>query len=142
VDAVAASGPGSVLVETYAQGDNCGLTHQWNKGLREAQRLGAKYVCVVNNDLLFVSGEIPVAITPFGSARYVIPAAPGRQTSAGGTECKFNIRVQTLTEETFDTLVGASVARPRSITTNVIVTGQQSGMNVRIPVTITEFATS
>jgi hypothetical protein len=53
VDAVAASGPGSVLVETYAQGDNCGLTHQWNKGLREAQRLGAKYVCAANNDLLF-----------------------------------------------------------------------------------------
>jgi hypothetical protein len=107
-----------------------------------AELIDVNYSVEIDNDLLFVSGEIPVAITPFGSARYVIPAAPGRQTSAGGTECKFNIRVQTLTEETFDTLVGASVARPRSITTNVIVTGQQSGMNVRIPVTITEFATS
>lgn len=107
-----------------------------------AELIDVNYSVELDNDLLFVSGEIPVAVTPFGTARYVIPAAAGRQTSAGGTECKFNIRVQTLTEEVFDTLVGAGVAKPRSITTTIVVTGQQSGMNVRIPVTITEFATS
>lgn len=107
-----------------------------------AEIIDVNYSVELDNDLLFVSGEIPVAVTPFGSARYIIPAAAGRQTSAGGTECKFNVRVQTLTEEAFDTLVGASVAKPRSIATTIVVTGQQSGMNVRIPVTITEFATS
>lgn len=100
------------------------------------------YSVELDNDLIFVSGETPVAITPFGTARYVIPAAAGRQTSAGGTECKFNVRVQTLTTEAFDVLVGVNIAKPRTISTTIVVTGQQSGMNVQIPVTITEFATT
>lgn len=107
-----------------------------------AEIIDVNYAVEADNDLIFVSQEIPVAITPFGTARYVIPAAPGRQTAAGGTECKFNIRVQTLTTEAFDTLVGRNLARPRTITTTIVVTGQQSGMNVRIPVSIVEFATS
>lgn len=107
-----------------------------------AEIIDVNYSVECDNDLIFVSNEIPIAITPFGTAKYIIPAAPGRQTAAGGTECKFNIRVQTLTTEAFDTLVGSNVSRPRSITTSINVTGQQSGMNVRIPVTIVEFATS
>jgi hypothetical protein len=50
--------------------------------------------------------------------------------------------VQTLTSQIFDILAGASATRPRQITTSIVVTGQQSGMNVRIPVTITEFTTT
>lgn len=107
-----------------------------------AEIIDVNYSVEVDNDLIFISGETPIAVTPFGTARYIIPAAAGRQTSAGGTECKFNVRVQTLTTETFDTLVGSSVQRPRTITTTIIVTGQQSGMNVSIPVSIVEFATS
>lgn len=104
--------------------------------------IDVNYSVELDNDLAFVSGETPISITPFGTARYIIPAASGRQTAAGGTECKFNVRVQTLTTEAFDTLVGVNVAKPRSISTTLIVTGQQSGMNVQIPVTIVEFATS
>lgn len=100
------------------------------------------YSVEVDNDLLFVSNEIPVSITPFGTANYIINAQPGSTTSAGGTECKFNVRVQTLTTEAFDTLVGANVAKPRTINTKIKVTGQQSGMNILINTTITEFATS
>lgn len=100
------------------------------------------YSVELDNDLLFVSGETPVAITPFGTARYIVPASAGRLTAAGGTECKFNLRVQTLTTEAFDVLVGSTVARPRTISTTVVVTGQQSGMNVRVPISIVEFATS
>lgn len=98
------------------------------------------YQVEVDNDLIFVSGETPLAITPFSTARYMIPAT-GR-TSAGGTECKFNIRVQTLTTQIFDILAGVNAVKPRTITTTVVITGQQSGMNVRVPVSITEFATS
>jgi hypothetical protein len=104
-----------------------------------AEVIDVNYSVELDNDILFLSGEVPIAITPFGTARYVIPAAAGRQTAAGGTECKFNVRVQTLTNEAFDTLVGASVAQPRTITTTIVVTGQQSGMNVRIPVSVVEF---
>jgi len=107
-----------------------------------AEIIDVNYAIEVDNDVLFVHDEVPVSITPFGTANYIVSATPGRTTSAGGTEVKFNLRVQTLTTEVFDTLVGSSVAKPRSFTTNVTVTGQQSGMFVRIQVTITEFATS
>lgn len=107
-----------------------------------AEIIDVNYSVDVDNDLLFLSSEIPVAVTPFGTGRYIIPAAAGQQTAAGGTMCKFNLRVQTLTTETFDILVGSNVAKPRTINTFVVVTGQQSGMNVRVPVSIVEFATS
>ncbi len=107
-----------------------------------SELVDVNYSVELDNDLIFVSGETPISVTPFGTARYIIPAAAGRQTSAGGTECKFNVRVQTLTTEAFDTLVGVNVAKPRTITTMIVVTGQQSGLNVRIPVSIVEFATT
>lgn len=107
-----------------------------------AEIIDVNYAVEVDNDLLYVNDEIPVSITPFGTAKYIVSATPGRTTSVGGTECRVNVRVQTLTTEAFDILVGASVARPRSITTNLFVTGQQSGLTIKIPVTITEFATS
>jgi hypothetical protein len=107
-----------------------------------AEIIDVNYSVEVDNDLIYVSGETPLSITPFGTARYIISAAAGRQTAAGGTECKFNLRVQTLTTEAFDVLVGTNVARPRTIETMAVVTGQQSGMNTRIPITILEFATS
>lgn len=104
--------------------------------------IDVNYAIEVDNDLLFVHDEVPTSITPFGTAKYIKSATPGRTTSAGGTELKFNLRVQTLTTEVFDVLVGSSVSRPRNISTNVVVVGQQSGLNIKIPVTITEFATS
>lgn len=107
-----------------------------------AEIIDVNYAVEVDNDLIFVVGDVPVATTPFGTAKYIIPAALGLSTSAGGTVCKFTLRCQTLTTETFDTLVGANVDRPRTITTNVRVTGQQSGMSADVPVSIVEFATS
>lgn len=105
-----------------------------------AEIIDVNYQIELDNDLLYVSNSIPVSITPYGRARYTIPGTG--KTSAGGTECKFNVRVATLTKETFDVLVGASAPTPRVISTTIIVTGQQSGMNVAIPVTITEFVGS
>lgn len=104
--------------------------------------IDVNYSVELDHDLLFLSEDTPVSVTKFGTAKYIIPAAQGRSTSAGGTECKFNVRVQTLTSEIFDVMVGPTVAKPRSLSANIIVTGQQSGMVINIPVTITEFATS
>lgn len=107
-----------------------------------AELIDVNYSVEVDNDLLFISDEQPVSVTSFGTSKYIIPASQGRTTASGGTECKFNVRVQTLTSEIFDVLVGSTVAKPRQISANIIVTGQQSGMVIKIPVTITEFATS
>lgn len=107
-----------------------------------AEIIDVNYSVELDNDLVFVTNEIPIAVTPFGTAKYIIPAAPGRQTSAGGTECKFNVRVQTLTTEAFDVLAGTNLPKPRTIRTYINVEGQQSGMNVRVPIDIVEFATS
>ena len=107
-----------------------------------AEIIDVNYSVECDNDLIFIANEIPIAITPFGTAKYIIPASPGRQTSAGGTECKFNVRVQTLTTEAFDTMVGTNIAKPRTISTSIIVTGQQSGMNVKLNCSIVEFATT
>lgn len=97
------------------------------------------YIIQVDNDLLYVPDEVPVAITSFGSARYVVPAAPGRSTAANGSQCVFTLRVQTLNTTVFDILAGATAAQPRTINTTVVVTGQQSGLSVQIPVSILEF---
>jgi hypothetical protein len=107
-----------------------------------AEIIDVNYSVECDNDLIFVSQETPISITPFGTAKYIVPAESGVQTSAGGTECKFNVRVQTLTTESFDILVGTNVVKPRTINTIIKVTGQQSGMNVTIPISIVEFATS
>jgi hypothetical protein len=107
-----------------------------------AEIIDLNYIIELDNDICFVSNVVPVSITSFGTASYVIPATQGKVTSAGGTECKFNLRVQTLSAEMFDTLVGSNVAKPRTISTTVTVRGQQSGMVAQIPISIVEYATS
>lgn len=100
------------------------------------------YIVALDNDLTYVVGEVPVSISGFGYANYIIPASSGRSTAAGGTECRFTVRVQTISTEVFDIMAGISATKPRTISTVLRVTGQQSGMNISIPVNITEFATS
>jgi hypothetical protein len=104
-----------------------------------AELVDFNYLIQVDNDLLYVPNEVPVAIQPFGTARYIIPAAPGRSTAANGSQCVFTLRVQTLNSSIFDILAGATASKPRTINTIVNVGGQQSGLNVQIPVTILEF---
>lgn len=100
-----------------------------------AEIIDVNYQVELDNDILFLSNVTPVSITPYGRARYIIPGTG--KTSAGGTECKFNVRVQTLSTEIFDVLVGPGTNR--TITTDIIVTGQQSGMNKTIQANIREF---
>lgn len=104
-----------------------------------AEVIDVNYQVELDNDLVFLSNVTPIAITPFGRARYIIPGTG--KTAAGGTNCSFTLRVQTLTTEIFDVLFGPKTAGvTRTIDTTVIVTGQQSGMNISLPVTINEFA--
>lgn len=106
-----------------------------------AEIIDVNYSIELDNDLLFVDGVTPISITPYGRARY-IKSGEGK-TAAGGTECRFTVRVQTLTREIFDVLYGpSSPGVVRYITTDIIVTGQQSGMNIKIPVRINEFTTA
>lgn len=100
------------------------------------------YIVELDNDFLNLAEERPTSVTSFGTATYIIPASSNRQTAGGGTECRFNLRVQTLTTELFDVAAGISTPKPRNITAVVNVRGQQSGLCLSIPVTITEFATS
>ena len=104
-----------------------------------AELVDFNYLIQVDNDLLYVANEVPVAIQPFGAARYIVPAKSGRSTAANGSQCVFTLRVQTLNTAIFDILAGATAAQPRTINTNVIVTGQQSGLSVQIPISILEF---
>jgi hypothetical protein len=104
-----------------------------------AELVDFNYLVTIDNDLLHVADEVPVAIQPFGAARYIIPASSSRSTAANGTQCVFTLRVQTLNTELFDILAGATAASPRTINTTIVVTGQQSGLSVQIPVAILEF---
>lgn len=104
-----------------------------------AELVDFNYLVQVDNDLLYVPDEVPVAVQPFGTTRYIIPAATGRSTAANGSQCVFTLRVQTLNSSIFDILAGSTAVRPRTINTTVKVEGQQSGLSVQIPVSILEF---
>lgn len=104
-----------------------------------AELVDFNYIVQIDNDLLYVADEVPLSIQPFGAAKYIIPASSERSTAANGTQCVFTLRVQTLSDELFDTLAGATAAQPRTINTTILVTGQQSGLSAQVPVSILEF---
>ncbi len=142
------SNPTSVTLreQTDSQGGGVDITVSQeisrSQTILPAEIIDVNYTIEVDNDLLFVVGETPTAISPTNTARYIVESAPGIVTSANGTLMKQTLRVQTLTTEVFDVLVGASVTRPRTISTTCRVTGQQSGLGVSVPVNIVEFATT
>ncbi len=104
-----------------------------------AELVDFNYLISVDNDLLYIADEVPVSIQPFGTARYIIPADSDRSTASNGSQCVFTLRVQTLNTTIFDILAGATAAKPRTITSTVLVTGQQSGLSAQVPVSILEF---
>jgi hypothetical protein len=88
-----------------------------------------------NNDLLFMEKQTPVNITPFGTAQYVIP-----RTSIGanqGAQVSFNIAVQALSNDVWDTL-GQGTAGSRTISTKVKCQGALSGLSAEVTITLTE----
>lgn len=136
--------PNSVSLNEQTNSVGSGLTLSANleiassQTILPAEMIDVNYSVEVDNDLIFIARETPVSITPFGTARYIIPAKTGAQAVGGGTVCEFEVKVQSLTTEAFDVLVGINAASPRIISTSLTITGQQSGMNVSVPVTIQE----
>lgn len=139
------SNPSSVSLKerTDSAGGGANLTVSQqttrSQAIIPAELVDTNYIVEVDNDLLYIPKEVPVSIQPFGTAKYLLPADPTATTSANGTQCVFTLRVQTLSTEVFDILAGTTAAAPRTINTTVIVTGQQSGLSVQVPVSVLEF---
>jgi hypothetical protein len=137
--------PSSVSLRDRADSTGGGVDITVSQQVSQAQALipqelvDFNYLVQVDNDLLYVAEEFPISIAQFGNALYRIPAANGRSTSSNGTQCVFTLRVQTLNSSIFNIMGGSTVVRPRTISTTVVVTGQQSGLSTKVPVSIIEF---
>jgi hypothetical protein len=95
----------------------------------------ASFIVTLNNDLLFIEKQTPVSITPFGTAQYVIP-----RTAIGpdqGAQVRFNVAVQSLTSNIWDTL-GTGTVGSRTITATVKCQGVISGLYEETTITINE----
>jgi len=95
----------------------------------------ASFLIQVNNDLLFVERQTPTNISPFGTAQYVIA-----RTAVGanqGAQVAFNIAVQALTNDVWDTL-GTGSTGSRTITAIVKCQGALSGLSAEITITLNE----
>lgn len=95
----------------------------------------ASFLVQMNNDLLFIERQTPTNISPFGTSQYVIPrSAVGANQ---GAQVAFNIAVQALTNDVWDTL-GSGTAGSRTITAKVKCQGALSGLSAEITITLNE----
>lgn len=95
----------------------------------------ASFLIQIDNDLLFIEKQTPVNISPFGTAQYIIP-----RTAIGanqGAQVSFNVAVQALSEDVWDTL-GIGTVGSRTITAKIRAQGALSGLSEEITVTINE----
>ena len=125
--------------DSTAGGKSITVSQVSAQGAIPAELLDVNYSVEVDNDLIYVFNEIPVAITPYGTAKYIISADSNVSTSTNGTQCTFKLRVQSLSKEIFDVMVGGNTSDNRKILSTCTVVGQQSGLNVRIPISILEY---
>jgi hypothetical protein len=93
------------------------------------------FLIQVNNDMLFVEKQTPVNITPFGTAQYVLPRTS--ILSNQGAQIAFNIAVQSLSNDLWDTL-GSGTVGSRTLSTKVKAIGSLSGLIKEVTITINE----
>ena len=93
------------------------------------------FLVQVLNDLLFIEKQSPVNISPFGTAQYVIPRTAITQNQ--GSQISFNVAVQALSTELWDTL-GSGTVGSRTITAKVKCQGILSGLIDEVTITIDE----
>lgn len=100
-----------------------------------AEIIDASFMIQINGDLLFIEKQTPVTLTPDGVYQYVIPRTS--IASNQGAVCSFNIAVQALTADIWDTL-GIGVVGSRTISTIIRCQGALSGLQGEVTVTISE----
>jgi hypothetical protein len=89
------------------------------------------------NDLLNVENEIPVDVTPYGTAIYILTRDAALIQSSQGSQITFKVRPQSLNNQIWGNF-GIGVTGSRTITTKVKATGLNSGLSKYITITINE----
>ena len=93
------------------------------------------FIVQISNELLFIEKQTPVNVTQNAVAQYVLP-----RTALGvdqGAQIRFNVAVQALTNDTWDTL-GSGTKPNRTISTNVRCQGTLSGLLKEVDISISE----
>lgn len=117
-------------------GQAAGFNQQMLNGLTvPSEVVDGSFLIQVNNSLLYVVNQTPSYITPYGTAQYVIPRTA--ITSNQGAQVTFNVAVQALTNDIWNTL-GTGTKGSRTITTTIRGQGALSGLVQQINVTINE----
>jgi len=93
------------------------------------------FLVQVNNDLLFLERQTPTNISPTGIAQYIMARTAITQNQ--GAQVSFNVAVQALSSDLWDTL-GSGTVGSRTITAKVRCQGTLSGLNEEVSVTINE----
>lgn len=97
--------------------------------------IDGSFLIQVNNDLLFVSNQTPVSITPYGTAQYILP-----RSSIGanqGAQVALQVAVQSLSNQIWSTYGIGSIGS-RTITTKLLCKGALSGLATYLTVVINE----
>jgi len=93
------------------------------------------FIITMDKDLMYVEKRTPVSITPFGTSQYVIPRTA--LAADQGAKIAFNVAVQSLTDDLWDTL-GSGTVGSRTISTKIKCKGVVSGISEEVSVTIDE----
>jgi len=93
------------------------------------------FIIMVDNDLLALEKQSPVAIDSSGIARYIIPRTA--IAADQGAKTKISVFVQSLTSDAWDTL-GSGAVGSRTISSTIKVRGVVSGLSSQVPLTINE----
>ena len=95
----------------------------------------ASFIVIVNNDLLYLQNQVPVNVTPYGNAQYIIPRTA--LAANQGAQVNFNAAVQALTKDVWNAL-GVGTVGARQISTKVRCQGVLSGLVSEVSITINE----
>lgn len=91
----------------------------------------------VPNDLLNIENELPVDITPYGTAIYLLKRDSLLIQSSQGSQVTFKVRPQSLNSSLWNTF-GTGVLGSRTLVTTLKATGLNSGLSALMLIGITE----
>ena len=93
------------------------------------------FILQMDNDLLFIVGQSPASVTPFGTSQYVLPRTGVNSTQ--GAQVTFNVGIQSIPSNIWDAL-GVGTKGTRTITTKVRCQGTLSGLVAECSIVINE----